>query len=83
MWAPATSRRSVCRRMWWILSERIESRSIIAPAAGLVVQRSGLAAGLLNHNDICHVLQTAALWPFYRAGLLLRDQPHLSPPVEI
>ena len=27
----------------------------------------------LNHNDLCHVLQTAALWPFYRAGLRLRD----------
>ena len=65
------------RRLSWILL------ALGLTAVGLVVQRSGLAAGLLNHNDICHVLQTAALWPFYRAGLLLRDQPPLSPPVEI
>jgi hypothetical protein len=40
-------------------------------AAALAVQRSGVGAVFLNHNDICHVLQTAALWPFYRAGLRL------------
>ena len=43
-------------------------------AAGLAVQRSGLTVGFLNHNDVSHVLQTAALWPFYRAGLRLRDR---------
>lgn len=42
-------------------------------AAGLAVQRSGLTVELLNHNDVCHLLQTAALWPFYRVGLRLRD----------
>lgn len=65
------------RRLGWTLL------ALGLMAAALVVQRSGLAAGIVNHNDICHVLQTAALWPFYRAGLLLRDRPHLSPPVEI
>jgi len=74
--APTTAFRHP-RRLAWILL------ALGLTAAGLVVQRSGLAAGILNHNDICHALQTAALWPFYRAGLLLRDQPPLSPLVEI
>jgi hypothetical protein len=65
------------RRLRWILL------ALGLMAAGLLVQRSGLAAGILNHNDVCHVLQTAALWPLYRAGLLLRDPPHLSPAIEI
>jgi MFS family permease len=56
------------RRLAWILL------ALGLSAAGLVVQRSELAAGILNHNDVCHVLQTAALWPFYRAGLLLHDR---------
>jgi hypothetical protein len=73
--APTTARHP--RRLGWILL------ALGLTAAGLVVQRSGLAAGILNHNDICHVLQTAALWPFFRAGLLLRDLPLLPAPVEI
>ena len=64
--APTTASRHP-RRLAWILL------ALGLTAAGLVVQRSGLAAGILNHNDICHVLQTTALWPFYRAGLLLHD----------
>jgi hypothetical protein len=50
-------------------------------AAALVVQRTGLAAGILNHNDVCHVLQTAALWPFYLAGrrLIDRIEPAVMP----
>lgn len=45
-------------------------------AAGLVAQHARLAGpGPFNHNDVCHLLQTAALWPFYRAGLRLRDRP--------
>lgn len=55
------------RRLAWILL------ALGLSAAGLAVQRSGLAVDFLNHNDLCHVLQTAALWPFYRAGLRLRD----------
>ena len=43
-------------------------------AAGLAAQRTGVAIAILNHNDICHLLQTAALWPFYRAGLGLYDR---------
>jgi hypothetical protein len=41
--------------------------------AGLAVQaaRPTLHA-YFNHNDACHVLLTAALWPIYRAGLRLR-----------
>ena len=74
--APTTASRHP-RRLGWILL------ALGLTAAGLVVQRSGLGAGILNHNDICHVLQTAALWPFYRAGLLLHDQPRLSPCLEI
>jgi hypothetical protein len=44
-------------------------------AAGLGAQRSGLAISILNHNDLCHGLQTASLWPFYRAGVGLREPP--------
>jgi len=55
------------RRLAWILL------ALGLSAAGLAVQRSGLTLAVLNHNDVCHVLQTAALWPFYRAGLRLRD----------
>ncbi len=43
-------------------------------AAGLVAQRAGVSIGILNHNDISHVLETLALWPFYRAGLRLVDR---------
>ncbi len=56
------------RRLAWILL------ALGLSAAGLAVQRSGLTVGFLNHNDVSHVLQTAALWPFYRAGLRLRDR---------
>jgi hypothetical protein len=56
------------RRLAWILL------ALGLSAAGLAVQRSGLAAGILNHNDVCHVLQTAALWPFYRAGRRLIER---------
>jgi hypothetical protein len=76
------------RRLGWLLL------ALGLSAAGLGVQRSGVSAGILNHNDVCHVLQTAALWPFYRAGLRLRDrggpperpptgEPPLPPPPEI
>lgn len=44
-------------------------------AAGLWAQRAGLAFSVLNHNDVCHGLQAVALWPFYRAGLALREAP--------
>jgi hypothetical protein len=64
------------RRLGWILL------ALGLSAAGLVVQRAELTAGLLNHNDVCHVLQTAALWPFYRAGLRLRDRSHLGSPAQ-
>ncbi len=47
---------------------------------GLALAGAGLAVQVarptlhphFNHNDACHVLLTAALWPFYRAGLRLR-----------
>jgi hypothetical protein len=42
-------------------------------AAGLAVQAGGLSPHPhFSHNDLFHVLMTAALWPFYRAGLRLR-----------
>jgi hypothetical protein len=56
------------RRLAWILL------ALGLSAAGLAVQRTGIVAGILNHNDVCHVLQTAALWPFYRAGRRLIDR---------
>jgi hypothetical protein len=65
--ALATASRDSTRLGWILLALGLS-------AAGLVAQRSGLAAGILNHNDVCHVLQTAALWPFYRAGLRLHDR---------
>ena len=56
------------RRFGWILL------ALVLSAAGLAVQRAGVTVPFLNHNDVCHVLQTAALWPFYCAGLRLRDR---------
>jgi hypothetical protein len=65
------------RRLAWI------GIALLLSAAGLAVQRTEIRVAILNHNDVCHVLQTAALWPFFRAGLRLRDQPRLLPPLEI
>jgi uncharacterized membrane protein len=56
------------RRLAWILL------ALGLSAAGLAAQRAGIVIAFLNHNDVCHVLQTAALWPFYRAGLRLNDR---------
>jgi hypothetical protein len=55
------------KHLGWILL------GLALSAASLAAQRAGVAAGILNHNDVCHVLQAAALWPFYRAGRDLRD----------
>lgn len=48
---------------------------IVLSLAGAAVQRSDLALHPVwfNHNDLCHVIQTAALWFVYRAGLALQD----------
>ena len=67
--ALATASRDA-RRLGWILL------GLGLSAAGLAAQRAGVAASILNHNDVCHVLQTAALWPFYRAGRQLHDHGH-------
>jgi hypothetical protein len=41
--------------------------------AGLAVQAARVSPHAdFNHNDLCHVLLTAALWPIYRAGLCLK-----------
>ena len=48
-------------------------------AAGLGAQRSGLRLSVLNHNDVCHGLQAASLWPFYRAGLWLHERQPVHP----
>jgi hypothetical protein len=71
--ALASARRDV-RRLGWILL------ALGLTAAGLAAQRAGVRVAILNHNDVCHVLQTAALWPFYRAGLRLgrRDSPETA-----
>jgi len=63
------------RRLVWILL------ALGLSAAGLAAQQSGIAIAFLNHNDVCHVIQTVALWPFYRAGLRLidRGRPSQSP----
>jgi hypothetical protein len=42
-------------------------------AASLLIEKTSVCLGPFNHNDLCHVLLTAALWPFYRIGLGLRD----------
>jgi len=64
--ALATAFRAPCRLAWILLALGLS-------AAGLVVQRTALKAAILNHNDVCHVLQTAALWPFYRVGRRLHE----------
>jgi hypothetical protein len=59
------------RRLGWVLL------ALGLSAAGLAAQRAHASATALNHNDVCHVLQIASLWPFYRAALRLhrRDRP--------
>jgi hypothetical protein len=50
--------------------------SVTLASAGLVVQDAGLGLHThFNHNDLCHVLLTAALWPFYRAGRAMGEKP--------
>ena len=63
------------RRLAWILL------GLGLSGVGLAAQQSGIATLFLNHNDVCHVIQTVALWPFYRAGLRLidREKPPASP----
>lgn len=56
------------RRLTWILL------GLGLSGLGLAAQQSGIAIAFLNHNDVCHVIQTVALWPFYRAGLGLVDR---------
>jgi hypothetical protein len=61
---------------------RHDGRPVKALVGGLALSAAGIAAqqarvmgpGPFNHNDVCHVIQTVALWPFYRAGLRLRDR---------
>jgi len=48
--------------------------------AALVVQRAGFdLAAHFNHNDLSHVLLTAALWPIHRVGLRLERNDRDSP----
>jgi hypothetical protein len=56
------------RRLAWILL------ALGLSAVALAAQRTGVSASILNQNDVCHVLQTAALLPFYRAGRRLHDR---------
>lgn len=62
------------RRLGWIVL------ALVLSAVALAVQRAGLSAAPMNHNDLCHLLQSAALWPFYRAGLRLH--PTAPSPVQ-
>ena len=46
---------------------------LVLAGAGLAAQAARLSLHAhFNHNDVCHVLLAAALWPIYRAGLSLR-----------
>jgi hypothetical protein len=48
--------------------------ALLTTAIALVVQRQTFSwSGWFNQNDACHLILTAALWPFYRAGLRLAD----------
>lgn len=52
------------RQLGWLLL------ALAGTATGLAVQRSGIPwSAWVDHNDACHLLLTAALWPFYRVGL--------------
>jgi len=47
--------------------------ALVLAGTGLAVQAARLTLHPhFNHNDACHVFLTAALWPFYQAGLRLR-----------
>ena len=64
--AVAGARQEPQRLAWLLLALGLS-------AASLVVEKSGVLLRPFNHNDLCHVLLTAALWPFYRIGAGLRD----------
>jgi len=62
------SRRHASRLAWLALA-------LALSAVGLAAQRlQARPPGPFNHNDVCHALQSVALWPFYRVGLELRDR---------
>ena len=68
-----TARRDPERLAWLLLA-------LALSAAGIAAQRARVAGpGPFNHNDVCHVLQTVALWPFYRVGLRLQPRSTSSP----
>ena len=64
--AVAGARQEPQRLAWLLLALGLS-------AASLLVERTVISLGPFNHNDLCHVLLTVALWPFYRIGLGLRD----------
>jgi hypothetical protein len=66
----ARHQRTESRLLKWLAA------AVALAGAGLVVQAAGLAPHpSFNHNDLCHVLMCAALWPFYRAARLLGAEP--------
>lgn len=62
------SRRHASRPAWLALA-------LALSLAGITAQRLQVRPpGPFNHNDVCHALQSLALWPFYRVGRELRDR---------
>jgi len=52
---------------------RAFSPLILIEKGPVLAGQFGLTFSVMNHNDVCHGLQAASLWPFYRAGLALRE----------
>jgi hypothetical protein len=49
---------------------------LLLTLAGVVVQQTGFRSDLdFNHNDIYHIMQTVALYLFFRGARLLEDGP--------
>ena len=60
--------RRIDRTVHWLVA------GIVVSFAGLAVQQSDLRIGILNHNDIYHLIQIAGLFLLFRCAGTTRDR---------
>jgi hypothetical protein len=60
-----------CIARWNLRAARLIAGGVVVSFAALAVEASSLRAGPLDHNDIFHVIQMAAMLLLYRGGARL------------
>jgi hypothetical protein len=65
----------VCAIRWSNAAARWITAAIVISFAASALQMSSIRVGPLNHNDVYHVVDVAALYCFYRGGMLLTRVP--------